>query len=99
MKLTIALMISLITFSAFASGRSPSDTIARIESDSNVRCDLVKNSFAVCIGSPREVATCRYTKSYSCYGIESFKLKLKVKDFYNYSSNQRETVVTNIKYQ
>lgn len=98
MKLTIALLISLFTLSALAGGRSPSDTISRIEADTNVRCDLVKNSFSICIGSPREVATCRYTKTYSCYGIESFKLKLKVKDFYNYSTNQRETVVTSIKY-
>ena len=99
MKLTVALMISLFAFSALAGGRSPSDTISGIEADNNVRCDLVKNSFAVCIGSPREVATCRYTKSYTCYGIESFKLKLKVKDFYNHRSNERETVVTAIKYQ
>lgn len=99
MKITISLMVSLLSFSAFASGRSPSDTISRIEADNNVRCDLVKNSFAVCIGSPREVATCRYTKTYSCYGVESFKLKLKVKDSYNYSINARETVVTSIRYQ
>lgn len=98
MKLAIALMISLVTFSAFAGGRSPSDTISRIETDNNVRCDLVKNGFSVCIGAPREVATCRYSKTYSCYGIESFKVKLKVKDYYNYSTDQRETVVTSIKY-
>ena len=98
MKLTVALMISLFAFSAFAGGRSPSDTISRIETDNNVRCDLVKNSFSICIGSPREVATCRYSKTYTCYGIESFRLKLKVKNFYNYSTNERETVVTSIKY-
>lgn len=99
MKQFIVAAIALVSLSAIASERSPSDTISRIERDSNVKCDLIKNSFSVCIGSPREVATCRYTKTYSCYGLESFKVKMKVKDYYNYNTNSRETVVTNISYK
>lgn len=97
-QLTAAFLICM-SLSAFAGERSPSETISRIEVDNNVKCELIKNTFSICIGSPRELATCRYKKTYSCYGIESFKVTLKVKDYYNHRSNARETVVTNIIYK
>lgn len=99
MKHLIVAALALMSVAAIAGERSPSETISRIERDTNVKCDLIKNSFSVCIGTPREIATCRYTKTYSCYGLESFQVKMKVKDFYNYSTNSRETVVTNISYK
>lgn len=97
MKFIMAMIVSLMTVSAFAS--SVSDKVAQIEMDRNVKCSYVKSSFAICLGTPRAVATCRYTQSYSCYGAESFKLKLKVKEYYDYSSNSRETKVTSVSIQ
>ncbi len=98
MKLIMGLMMSLFAVSAFA-GESVRSTVEGIESDKNVRCDYVKSSFSICLGTPRELATCRYTQTYQCYGVESFKLKLKVKEFYSNRTNSRDSVVTSIKYE
>jgi hypothetical protein len=95
MKFIMVLMVSMLASSAFAG--SVSDKVAEIEMDRNVKCTYVKASFNFCIGTPRELATCRYSETYSCYGAESFKLKLKVKNYYNARSNSRETVVTSTK--
>lgn len=97
MKLIIGLTLSMMAFSSFAS--SVSDTVADIEMDRNVKCSYVKSSFAICLGTPRALATCRYSQTYSCYGAESFKLKLKVKESYNSRSNSRETKVTSVSIQ
>lgn len=92
MKLIIGLILTLTAFSSFAS--SVSDKVAEIEMDKNVKCSYVKSSFAICLGTPRALATCRYSSTFSCYGAESFKLKLKVKEYYNSRTNSRESVVT-----
>lgn len=94
MKFIMAALVSLMAFSSFAS--SVSDKVAEIEMDRNVKCSYVKSSFAICLGTPRALATCRYSETYSCYGAESFKLKLKVKESYNSRSNSRETKVTSV---
>ena len=98
MKLIIGLLMTFFAASAFA-GDSVSVTISRIEMDKNVRCDYINSSFNFCIGTQRELATCRHTETYQCYGAESFKLKLKVKEFYSNRSNSRDNVVTSIKYE
>jgi hypothetical protein len=92
MKLIIGLALSMMAFSSFAG--SVSDKVSEIEMDRNVKCSHVKSSFAICLGTPRALATCRYSETYSCYGAESFKLKLKVKEYYNSRTNSRESVVT-----
>jgi hypothetical protein len=98
MKLIVGLLMTVFAASAFAYD-SARETVARIEMDKNVRCDYIKSSFNFCIGTPRELATCRYTQTYQCYGVESFKLKLKMKEFYSNRTNSRESVVTSIKYE
>lgn len=95
MKVLIALMMSAFAFSALA-GDSVSSVVSGIEADRNVRCDYVKSSMEFCFGMPRELATCRYTKTYRCDGAESFTLKLKVKNFYNTRTDARESVVTKV---
>ncbi len=97
MKLIMGLSLSLMAFSSFAG--SVSDKVAEIEFNKNVKCSHVKSSFAICIGMERTLATCRYTATYSCYGAESFKLKLKVKEYYNTRTNSRESVVTSTSIQ
>ena len=98
MKLIIGLLMTVFAASAFA-GDTVRETVSRIEMDKNVRCDYIKSSFNFCIGTQRELATCRHTETYQCYGAESFKLKLKVKEFYSNRSNSRDNVVTSIKYE
>lgn len=97
MKFIMATLVSLMAFSTFAS--TVSEKVAEIEMDRNVKCSYVKSSFAICLGTPRALATCRYSETYSCYGAESFKLKLKVKESYNARSNSRETKVTSVSIQ
>lgn len=99
MKKLTAIILACVSLSVFAGERSPSETISRIEVDNNVKCELIKNTISICLGSPRELATCRYKKTYSCYGIESFKVTLKVKEFYSNRTSARETVVTDINYK
>lgn len=91
MKLIMGLIFALTAASSFAA--SVSDKVAEIEANYNVKCEYSKSSFAFCFGSPKDLATCRYTETYSCYGAESFKLKLKVKSYYDASSNKRESKV------
>jgi hypothetical protein len=98
MKLILAVTMSFMAFNAFAGESTVESTIREIETERNVRCDFERNSFSFCVGTPREAATCRYSKTYSCFGAESFKLKLKVKDYYNWGTNSRETVVTDVSY-
>jgi hypothetical protein len=95
MKIIMGLVFTMVSLSSFAG--SVSDKVAAIEADRNVKCTYSKSSFAFCLGTPRALSTCRYSETYSCYGAESFKLKLKVKDFYNSHTNSRETVVTSSK--
>lgn len=90
--------MTVFAASAFA-GDSVKETISRIEMDKNVRCDYIKSSFSFCLGTPRELATCRYTQTFQCYGADSFKLKLKIKEFYSNRTNSRDSVVTSIKYE
>lgn len=92
MKLVMGLAFALVAGSSFAS--SVSDKVASIEASHNVKCEYTKSSFAFCIGTPREMAVCRYSETYYCYGAESFKLKLKVKSYFDHSTNRRETKVT-----
>lgn len=97
MKFVLALMLSFSAFSAFA--QSVSEVVSTIETERRVRCEFVKNGFEVCIGMPKEYATCRYTKTYFCEGDEVFTLKLKVKEYLSTQTYNRETVVTDIQIQ
>ncbi len=95
MKLIMGLALTLMSVSSFAG--SVSDKVAEIESTYNVECNYSKSSFAICLGMPRAFATCRYTSTYICNGAENFTLKLKVKEYYDNSTNSRETKVTSTK--
>ena len=96
MKKFIVAIISVTSFSVMANERSLSETLSRIERENNVRCELVKKSPSVCLGSPVKSALCYYKKTFTCDGAESFKLKLRVRSSYNLRTNSREIVVTKI---
>lgn len=95
MKKILVLSLALSSFSAFA-GESVSSTIERIEFENNVKCELVKNSMGFCFGTPAPYQTCYRSATYRCLGAKTINLKLKIKDFYNLETNQRESVVRKI---
>lgn len=82
-----------MTVSSFAA--SVEETLASIEQEKNVRCDLLNKKIGYCIGSGA-ASVCWYELRYQCQGTEFFKLNLKVRDFYNQQTQKRETVVRKI---
>lgn len=96
MKLVFLSVLAMSSLSAFAA--TPSEVISEIEATRNVKCDYVKSSFAICLGAPRQLATCRYSETYACFGAESLKVKLGVKESYSPASNTRISKVTKVKY-
>lgn len=94
MKFLAVLAFSLVSFSSMAA--SVEDTISSLEFNRNVKCELVKNSFAFCYGTGAPFKTCRYTATYSCTGQEAFTAKLSVKSRYNRTTEKEETVVMNV---
>lgn len=105
MKLILAFAFSILSVGAFASERSVQDTIASIEFNENVKCDFIKSSFPICLGTRSfdptrrtpTFSTCRYTSTYSCTGLRNIELKLKVKEYTDYRTEVRKTVVTKVK--
>jgi hypothetical protein len=97
MKLLVTLMVSFFTFSALASDRTVAQTLAKIEFNKNVKCELTKVGFALCVGLPEPMHTCYSTSTYACEGNESFTLKLRVKSFYNMEIDARQNVVIKTK--
>lgn len=74
------------------------ETIKEIEFSKNVRCDFKKSSMAACFG-PSQISTCHYTYTYLCSGSgNEFSVKLKIKEFFDYTANERREVVRKVEY-
>ena len=99
MKKLLVAVLALASVSAFAVGRSAEEVISEIEARDSVQCYQVSESrFKLCLGAPSELAVCRWTKKYDCFGASEFSVKLKLKSSASGSRGERETVVTKITY-
>lgn len=96
MKTLLVGLLCLSSVSAFAR-ETVKEALSRIETDRNVRCDYRKGSLALCMGSDPVYKICTSTSTYSCYGLESFQLKLKIKSSFNYDSQERESSVVEMR--
>ncbi len=93
MKFATGLLMCFFAFSSFAG--SVEEKVKDVEADRNVKCEYVKTSVGICLGSPVTLtpALCRYSKTFNCDGAETFKLKVKVKGYYNQQTNGYEEKV------
>lgn len=100
MKFAFGILLCFFASSSFA--QSVSEAVASIEAEKDVKCKFLRNNIGMCFGTYQvfDISSCRYSKVYSCYGAESFKLKVKVKEYFNINTNAREAVVigTTLKY-
>lgn len=104
MKYVFYTLLSLLTLNTFAA--SVSETISRIETERNAKCERTGGSlFNFCSGSiPRDGErsvpyTCAYSAKFTCYSNgKDFRLKLRVLEGYNYLTQERESRVTKVKY-
>jgi len=93
MKKLMILALALVSFSAFANGRSAAEVIADIEAREGVSCAKIDESrFKLCIGQGEE-ATCRWNVVYDCYGESRLTVTLKLKSEVDYRGD-RITYVT-----
>lgn len=93
MKYLVSIFLLSLSVSSFAA--SVEETVATIEQEKNVRCDLLNKKIGYCIGSGA-ASVCWYELNYQCNGNDFFKLTLKVRDFYNQQTQKRETVVRKV---
>ena len=97
MKKLIIALFALSSLSAFASSAAES-TIRAIEAREGVQCYKVSESrMQFCIGTPRELAVCRYSQTFECMGESEFKVKLTLKSKPD-SNGVRTTTVSKVKY-
>lgn len=99
MKFLAFILLSTFSLSAFSA--SVSDTIARLEDGNDVQCTQVEKSRPICLGlavdeAARQTIPCWYSVKFECIGAEDFKVKLRVKESYNASTDKRESNVTKV---
>jgi len=104
MKKFIIALSTLMSVSAF--GANLSTTIADIELTHNAVCTRTGGSwFNLCSSSiprPGEMSvaySCTYSAKFHCISnADDFKLKIRVVEAYNYSTQSREARVVKVKY-
>lgn len=75
------------------------ETISKIESERNVRCEFIDSRFEFCVGIIPELPKyCWYKLNYDCTGSEEFNLRLKIKDTYKLSNGDITSKVISVEY-
>jgi hypothetical protein len=107
MKITSVIMLSMLSVSAFATDLK--STVAAIEAETNATCESRGRARGIlganfCLG-PNTISTdyyygadplesCWYSVNYDCVSNEGdFTLRIKVKEFYNYREQVRQSKV------